>query len=411
MSRPLPMPLYHPGHYRGRQSRIVLIMGLEISPDHPGFAPDEDVPIWCQYRSQFPVTARLIYLNHAAVAPLCKAAADAMIHLAGDACQFGSLHYDQWLEAYDGLRVAAARLIGADPSEIAQIKNTSEGVATIALGMAWRPGDKLVCFREEFPANYLPWRRLENQGLRIEWLSVTDSLDRIDEAAKGARLLAISFVQYLSGYRANIAAIGEICRRRRCFFFVDAIQGMGAFPLDVEAMRIDALSADGHKWMLGPEGCGILYVRRERQDEIEPMEFGWTNVAAFNDYSARDMTLRPNAGRYEPGTLNTIGCYGLRAAINFILGVGLERISPHVLALGDRIAAGAVAKDYEVLGERTPETGAGIVSFRKPGEDCRLTVKRLKDEGIIVAPRQGWIRTSPHFYISPDDVDRLLTAL
>ncbi len=367
--------------------------------------------VWEAYRSEFPVTERLIYLNHAGVAPLSKAAADAMKHLADDAWNFGSFHYGQWLDAYEGLRRAAARLIHADPAEIALVKNTSEGVATVALGMDWKPGDKIVCFREEFPANYFPWKRLEAKGVHVEWLSATDSLERIDEAARGARLLAISFVQYLSGYRADLRSIGEICHRRGCFFFVDAIQGLGAFPLDVEDMKIDALAADGHKWLLGPEGCGILFVRRERQDEIEPVEFGWTNVAGYNDYASRDMTLRPDAGRYECGTLNTIGCYGLRAAIEFLLEVGGERISPHVQALGDRIAEGVAAKGYEVLGRRTPASGAGIVAFRKPGVDCRLTVRQLNEQGIAAAPRQGWVRTSPHFYISPEDIDRLLANL
>ncbi len=387
-------------------------MGFDISEEKTDFRRStSELPIWNQYRAEFPVTEKLVYLNHAGVAPLCRVAAQAMRELADDACHFGSMHYDRWLAAYQGLRTATARLIGADPSEIAQVKNTSEGVAAIALGIPWKAGDKIVCFDEEFPANYFPWKRLEQQGVRIEWLSATDSLDRIDEAATGARLLTISFVQYLSGYRADLAAIGEICSRRGCFFFVDAIQGLGAFPLNVEEMRIDALSADGHKWMLGPEGCGILYVRREKQDLIEPVEFGWTNVAAYNDYASRDMTLRPDAGRYECGTLNTIGCFGLRAAVEFLLTIGVERISPYVQALGDHIAEGVLRKGYELLGRRTPETGAGIVSFRKPGVDCRLTVRTLKDRGIIAAPRQGWIRTSPHFYISPDDVGQLLEVL
>lgn len=384
--------------------------------DFPTLVPDSSQvatrpPIWAEYRSQFPVAEQLTYLNHAAVAPLSKPAADAMKHLADDAWQFGSLHYDQWLNTYDALRSAAARLINADRSEIALMKNTSEGIATVALGMDWKPGDRIVCFREEFPANALPWRRLEQQGVRIEWLSVLDPLDRIDAAAKGARLLTISFVQFLTGYRANLRAIGEICRARGCFLFVDAIQGMGAFPLDVGAMQIDALSADGHKWMLGPEGCGVLYVRRERQDEIQPAEFGWTNVAGYNDYASENLTLRADAGRYECGTLNTIGCYGLRAALEFILGVGVERIAAAVQALGDQIAVGVQNRGYELLGVRTPETGAGIVSFRKPGEDPRLTVRRLKDRRIIAAPRANWVRTSPHFYISPEDIEGLLEAL
>jgi selenocysteine lyase/cysteine desulfurase len=152
-------------------------------------------------------------------------------------------------------------------------------------------------------------------------------------------------------------------------------------------------------------------VRKDRQDEIKPVEFGWTNVARYNDYAARDMTLRPDAGRYECGTLNTIGCFGLRAAIEFLLEVGIERIAPQVQSLGDRIAAGVARKGYEIMGLRTPETGAGIVLFRKSDADSRLIVSRLKDRGIVAAPRQGWVRTSPHFYISPDDIDTLVDAL
>ncbi len=368
------------------------------------------VPLWSQYRDQFPVTERLIYLNHAAVAPLCKPASDAMKSLADDVCNFGSFHYPEWVAAYQGLRDAAAKLIHAHPDEIALVKNTSEGIATVALGIDWRPGDKVVGFQEEFPANFYPWQRLEAKGVRVEWLSASDSLDRIDEACRGARLLAISFVQYLSGFRADLNAIGEICKRRGCFFFVDAIQGLGAFPLDVEAAHIDALAADGHKWMLGPEGCGILYIRKDRQDEIEPVEFGYTN-AATSDYSVRDMTLRPNAGRYEPGTLNTIGIYGLRAALNFILDIGVERVGAQIQATGDLIAEGVLRKGYELLGSRTPESAAGIVSFRKTGQDARMIFNRLKDENVLVAARSGFVRTSPHFYISPDEVRRFVALL
>lgn len=214
--------------------------------------------IWSQYRDQFPITERLIYLNHAAVSPLPRRSAEAIKRLADDTLEYGSLHYDQWLDTYEQLRVVAARMIGAERGEIALVKNTSEGIATVAMGLDWRPGDRIVAFREEFPANRNPWMRLEGQRAEVVWLSITDSLDTIDRAASGAKLLAISFVQYLSGFRADMKAIGEICRRRGCFFLVDAIQGLGAFPLNVRESNIDALAADGHKWMLGPEGCGIL---------------------------------------------------------------------------------------------------------------------------------------------------------
>ena len=366
--------------------------------------------LWERHAHQFPVRDRLIYLNHAAVAPLSKPAADAMKHLADDCLHYGSLHYDEWLAAYEGVRIATAKLIGADRSEIALVKNTSEGIATVAMGLDWRPGDRMVGFRDEFPANFYPWKQLENQGVTVDWLNVTDPLERIDEACRGARLLAVSFVGFLTGYRAPIEAIGEICHRNHCFFLVDAIQGLGAFPVDV-SWHIDALAADGHKWLLGPEGCGILYINQALQDRVRPVEFGWTNVAGYNDYGSRDMTLRPDAGRYECGTLNTIGCFGLKAAIEFLLEVGVGEIAPIVQNLGNRIAEGVQARGYEILGNRTPETGAGIVSFRKAGLEDREIVRRLRAAGISAAPRAGWVRTSPHFYISPAEIDRMLEVL
>ena len=370
-----------------------------------------EIPLWQRYADQFPVRDNLLYLNHAAVAPLPRVTADALKHLADDSLMWGSLHYAEWLAVYDGLRAAAARLVNGDASEIALMKNTSEGIATIAMGLDWKPGNRLVGFKEEFPANLYPWKRLEAKGVKVTWLSVYDSLDRIDEACRGARLLSISFVQFLSGYRAPIQEIGEICRRNRCIYFVDAIQGMGAFPIDVQACGIDALAADGHKWMLGPEGCGILYINRALQDRVEPVEFGWTNVAGYNDYGSRDMALRQDAGRYECGTLNTIGCFGLKASIELLLEVGQREIAPVIQNLGDRIAVGVQTKGYELLGTRTAETAAGIVSFRKPGIEAAEVVRILRQKNIIAAPRAGWIRTSPHFYISPAEIDRLIDAL
>ncbi len=376
-----------------------------------GLEKEADLPLWRRYRDQFPVAQELVYLNHAAVAPLCLPAAEAIRGLIEDVLRFGSVHYSRWVDTYEGLRAAAARLIGAHRDEIALVKNTSEGIATVALGLDWRPGDRVVGFKEEFPANFFPWKNLELSGVQVEWLSADDPLDRIDEACRGARLLAVSFVQFLSGRRADLEAIGEICDRQGCLFMVDAIQGLGAFPLDVRKARIHALAADGHKWLLGPEGCGILYIQGDWQDEVEPVELGWTNFANYSDYARRDMTLRSDAGRYECGTLNTAGCYGLRAAIEFLLSVGIEQIAPQVQALGDRIAAGAAGKGYEVLGERTEATGAGIVSFRKEGLDSRAVVNQLRERGFIAAPRQGWIRTSPHFYVGPEDIDGLIEAL
>lgn len=369
------------------------------------------IALWEQYQDQFPVRKQLIYLNHAAVSPLCRRSAEAMTHLAQDAMGFGSHHYDDWVEVYDGLRRGAARLVNGDASDIAIVKNTSEGIATVAMGFDWRAGDKVVAFEEEFPANYYPWKRLEAKGVRVEWLSVLDPLEKIDAACAGARLLAVGFVHYLSGYRVDLERLGEICRRRGCFFFVDAIQGLGAFPVDVRRCGIHGLAADGHKWLMGTEGCGLLYIDPTLRERVEPVEFGYTNVARYADYGRRDMTLRPDAGRYECGTLNTIGCYGLKATIEFVLEVGVERIAAAVQALGDRIAEGVAAKGYEVLGRRTAATGAGIVSFRKPGVESGAIVHRLRQKRIETANRSGWVRTSPHFYLNAEEIDRVIAEL
>jgi len=367
--------------------------------------------LWERYRDEFPVTKNLIYLNHAAVAPLPRRGAVAMQKLAQDALDFGSLHYGDWMATYEGLRVSAARLLNASPREIAIVKNTSEGIAIVATGMQFQPGDVIVAFTEEFTANLFPWRKLETTGVEVRWLSIFDDPDKIDKAANGAKLLAISFVNYLSGFRVNLERIGEICARRGCFFFVDAIQGMGAFPIDVDAAKIDALAADGHKWMLGPEGCGILYVRRDKQIQIEPIQIGWTNFAHYADYASRDMTYRNDAGRYESGTLNTIGCYGLKASLEVLLDIGIEAIAPAVQVLTTRLAQGAESLGFVLYCARTAETGSGIVSIRKPGIDVTMLVRRLKSKNIVAAPRQGWVRFAPHFYISPDDIDAVLLEL
>ncbi|HEX4772555.1 MAG TPA: aminotransferase class V-fold PLP-dependent enzyme [Bryobacteraceae bacterium] len=371
----------------------------------------EPQPLAARYRDEFPVTRELIYLNHAAVAPLSRRTAESMKALADDVATFGSLHYDRWMETYAGLRRAVATLIGAGPEEIAIVKNTSEGIAMVAVGLHWRPGDRVVAFQEEFPANYHPWARLLARGVEITWLSIYDPLEKIAAAVRGAKLLAISFVNYLSGYRVELQKIGELCHAHSCFFFVDAIQGLGVFPLDVNACHIDALASDGHKWLLGPEGNGILYVRRERQDAVEPVEFGWTNTEHYFDYASRDMTLRPDAGRYECGTLNTIGCFGLRTAIEFLLEIGIPNVAEAVNALAQRLESGARAKGYQLMRDRTEKTGSGIVSFRHPTIDARVIVSDLKRHKILAANRQGWVRVAPHFYLSMEDIDQVLACL
>ncbi len=378
-------------------------MGFEKDAPHAAAGLD--------YRSQFPSASNLIWLHHAGVSPLCRAAADAMKALADDAVEWASAHYAAWGETCGNLRLSAARLIGASPGEIAVVKNTSEGIATVQMGIDWRRGDRVVAFREEFPANFFPWKLLEARGVQVDWLSIYDPLDRVAAACKGARLLAVSFVNYLTGHRVDLEQMGRICSDNGTLFFVDAIQGLGVFPIDVEAMRIDGLASDGHKWLMGPEGCAILYVRRDRQDEIYPAEFGWTNVAGYQDYASRDLALRPDAGRYECGTLNTIGIYGLQAAIDFVHRVGVEEIGRLVLANSRILAEGLTDLGYDLSRPWEAGTASGIVSFRRDGDEPDEIARRLRRANMHAAVRQGWLRLAPHFYQEESEMRAVLAEL
>jgi selenocysteine lyase/cysteine desulfurase len=365
------------------------------------------------YRNEFPVTDRYIYFNHASVGPLPRRSALAMQDLAGDVLNHGGCHGAQWAAAMESVRQAAGALAGCDPGEIALVKNTSEGLAIIANGLDWRPGDVVVGIEDEFPANYFPWRQLERRGVKTVWLRLTDGrieLEVIDRACRGARLLAISFVQYVSGFRIDLDAVGEICRRHGTLLVVDAVQGLGPFPVNVKRSGIHALAASAHKWLLGPEGSGILFIDQELIPQVEPVEFGWTNVAGWREYS-HDLELRAGAARYECGTLNTIGFHGLRASLGLFLEAGVDRVAMRIDKLTQRLLAGAEEKGYQPLTPRTTQCGSGIVSLRKQGVDSESMVQKLLAEGVVTALRFGWIRASPHFYANEADVDRFVELL
>ncbi len=365
------------------------------------------------YLDEFPVRDRYVYLNHAATGPLPRRAAQAMQAMAADQMAAGSVHYAGWLECYSELRRKAATLIGAAPQEIAITKNTSEGLSFVANGLDWRPGDVVVGVRGEFPANYFPWARLAERGVKLRWVEMRQGrieVDELDRACDGARLLAVSFVQYFSGFRLDLDAVGEICRRRGCWFVVDAVQGLGPFPVDVRSSGIHALSASGHKWLLGPEGCAIFQVDPALMKELEVVELGWTNVTGSSTYST-ELDLRPDARRFECGTLNTIGCYGLRASIELFLEVGVERITRQVLELASRIENGARQRGFEPAALRDDASGSGIVSFRRDGVDAVQLAARLAAENVSVSARHGHIRAAPHFYNTADQIDRFLSLL
>ena len=373
-------------------------------------------------RTCFPIVQQRIYCNNAAIAPLATPTRQAMEQVLAQLSEFGPpTNWQEWVGALGRVRSTLARLVGASPAEIAFTKNTSEGLATLAQGIDWRPGDHIVAFDCEFPANLYPWLALRSRGVVVDLLpaaALTD-LEQIRRACRGARLLSISFVQYVSGFRADLGAIGAICRETGTWFLVDAIQGLGAFPVDVKRAGIHALAADGHKWLTAPEGAAFLFVDEALLPHLTPTEVGWLSVAAWDDITASQraaaagsLTWRPGAARFECGTLNYVGLIGLGAAVELLLSVGIEAIAAHLLGLGDRLLAGLRQQGCELLLlADAPQHRSGITSFRHPAHATDRIVARLEAAHIVCSNRDGWVRCSPHLYNSPEEMDRLLASL
>ena len=365
-------------------------------------------------RDQFPIAEAYAYFNHAAISPLPRCAAEAMQRQVEDATLQGIHAFPGWVREYELLRCAAATMLGCDADEIAITKNTSEGLSAVANGIDWRPGDTIVGLESDFPANYVPWRELQpRRGVQFRSLQLrngTLDLDELDQACKGARLAALSHVHFLTGFRWNLEAVGEICRRRDCLLVLDAVQGMGPFEIDVKACGVHALAAGAHKWLLGPEGCAIFYVDRSWMPAVQSVEFGWASLEGFESYRS-DGGLQPGARRFECGTLNTVGCVGLRASIDLLNRIGPAASSATIHALAERLLEGARSKGYEAAAERDRENGSGIVSLRKSGVDPAKAVLDLREERVSIAERVGWMRVAPHVYNTGAEIDRLVELL
>ena len=365
-------------------------------------------------RDQFPIAESYAYLNHASISPLPRGSAEAMQRQVKDVARQGVHAFPGWVREYEQLRCAAASMLGCDADEIAITKNTSEGLSAIANGLDWRSGDTIVGLESDFPANYVPWRELQaRHGVRFHSLRLRNGvldLEELDQACKGARLAALSYVHFLTGFRWNLKAVGEVCRRRDCVLVLDAVQGMGPFEIDVKACGVHALSAGGHKWLLGPEGCGIFYVDRSWMPAVRPVEFGWTSLEGFESYRS-DGDLQPGARRFECGTLNTVGCVGLRTSIELLNEIGADHSSATIHALVERVLEAARSKGYEAAAKRNRENGSGIVSLRKPGVDPAKAVADLREDGVSAAERMGWIRVAPHVYNTDAEIDRLVELL
>jgi selenocysteine lyase/cysteine desulfurase len=366
-------------------------------------------------RGLFPVTRNLVYVNHAAVGPLSVRAAEAIEQAARDQRDFGALHWRTWYAEYDRFREAAARLIGSQPGEIAILKNTSEGISFVAEGLRWRAGDNVITTDLEFPSNSTPWRRLDRRGVECRTVrsrdgawSPADVEALIDERT---RIVTVSSVAFHNGFAADIEAVGAICARRGVLFCVDAIQSLGVLPIDVRRANVAFLAADGHKWLCGPEGAAIFYVAAEHRDELEVLESGWTNFNRKGRFIDCPVELLPDARRFEAGSLPTIGIFGIRAAIELLLEIGVELIGAETLRIASLLAEGLDSIGWRVATPRP--IASGIVGAIPPSDDPSLLRwhRLLEENGIVCAPREGMLRFSPHFYNDESDVERIVAAL
>lgn len=368
---------------------------------------------WADFRNHFPVCNHWAFLDHAAVAPISGPAVRALDEYARSLAENGIATVRDWLTRIGHVRHLAAQLVHAPSADdVYFVPNTTHGIGVVAEGFPWRAGDNVVLPAEEYPSNQYPWMNLRDRGVEVRSVPSRGNRVAVDDIRAAVddrtRILAISAVEFASGFRNALDDLGTLCRSRGVFFFVDAIQALGAFPIDVQATPIDALSADGHKWMLGPEGAGIGYVRREWVERLHPFGVGANSVVNPYAFSTIDFTLKPHAGRWEGGAYNVPGIAALGASLELLLEVGIEQISRRITELTDHLCARAESAGLQVFSSRQPGEKSGIVSLLKPGVAPEAVMKRCRAEGVIVTSRAGRVRVSPHAYNTEEELDRFV---
>jgi len=370
---------------------------------------------WESLREEFPITRNYNFQNHAAVAPMCRRSVDAARQFLAQSCDSAYVE-GQFFKHAEEVRRAAAKFVNANPDEICFIKNTSEGLNFVANGITWQTGDNVVTTNVEFPSNAFCWQALRPRGVEVQMVLEENGAIPIDSIISAinsrTRLVAISAVQYASGFRVDLAALGEYCQSKGVLLCVDAIQAVGAVPIDVRSMKIDFLAADGHKWMCGPEGLGIFYVRKEVQGYLKPSCVGWLSMKNPMDFDRAKFDFQDTAKRYDSGSYNLMGIYALGGSLQMLAEVGIEAIAARLSHLTHIIAEGVRAKGYHLVSPRGRGETSGIVAFTSEFQDLEKIQKHLQGEHrLVVAHRGGRLRASPHIYNTENEVQQLVELL
>jgi selenocysteine lyase/cysteine desulfurase len=385
---------------------------------------------WTALRAEMPVAANWAYFDHAAVAPMSRPALAALREWAEDVANNGDVNWPRWRKQVEDVRRMAAELLNADAAEIALVRNTTEGITLVAEGLRWRPGDNVVVPASEFPSNLYPWLNLRDRGVEVrlagrpsEAVPALDGLGRTSYAEQldpnhvaaavddRTRIVAVSWVGYLSGWRNDLDELAGIAHDKGALLFVDAIQGLGVFPLDVRQTPVDFLAADGHKWLLGPEGAGVFFVRRELLDELRPLGVGWNSVRHAGEFGRTELDLKDSAGRYEGGSYGMGSIAALGASLELLRSIGTERLSERLIDITNRLCERLEETGAEVLSCRDKGRASGIVSFRLPSRDSQAVRRECRSQGVVVNCRGGAVRLSPHAYTDETDIERLMAVL
>jgi cysteine desulfurase/selenocysteine lyase len=370
-----------------------------------------------QIRALFPAAQKYVYLNSAAVSPMPTPTVEAVIKQLRDVSENGTVNMQQWLDTKKRCRQLVAEMLKVRPEQIAFMRNTSDGFSTVANGLDWAEGDNIVVFAKEFPSNFYPWRRIRDIfGVELRTVPEREGRIDLDELISlidsNTKVVAISAVQFNSGFRADLERIGRAARNVDALFAVDIIQAFGVMPFDLEAQFVDVACGASHKWLFSPEGCGIIYLSDRARARIEPTLVGWISVETPWDFDNYEQSWKPNALAWETGTGGSSLFYGLEQSLKILHEIGAGKIRAYLEELTDYLCELLEAEDYQIISSRLESEKSQIVSLMpKAGQTSSEVAAALQKKNIIISPRGERLRIAPHIFNNHQDIDQLIEEM